>query len=874
MATAGCGTWVSALLAVGTFVALGGCGGIAVDPDTTLARAAGAIPWLDPIMELPAGTAVPALVRPHTWLRPDLSTQLTCPADVATAVAAHQFGADAPAGDVTLARFLHISDAQLRDERLHDEQEAAARLKDLDKWVSVTVRNSNVEYLDTLTLAAFLFGFAKNDACSARRDEPGAFVIHTGDLLDISVTTELLEGLEVFAYTQRGLRCPVYSVAGNHDGTTFGNLPDSATDTRGLGINRSEFVMGHLLTDGGGFGFAGNELVQLASVSDDDTRRQTLGSASQCLSTRAWPECLADQLEKIDENRTDWRARRYGSASPEPEPMDIIPADFSEAVDVSGWADTYGDQLGYYAFDASGAPSVGAIDGVRMIVLDTRSRNAASGDLSPVQLGWLYEELARAHSARRVAVVMGHHKPKDLPRAARHALEQMLTGFGNVVGYFYGHSHWNTFDRMGAPDGPLLVQTGSIADFPQVARDVRISAQPGGDASRAVVTVAWSFWRPKAHAWQPQASEPVNKRARLLHALLQASLSDARKEQEDSRWLIDRWRCDEGSPCAPVLGKPKKWIARNLPPGSAQRVVDFARPVPSPRAIFASSWGGIQTRREQLRRLGRLSEASGVAWAGHVAIIAGDETEDRLWTYDLATQQTGAEFLPGATEVEDLEALTRWDADTVLGSCSASPTKKGKERTARGCLMAARGLGGDVDVRTRYDWGPSLARRVEGALGPRMQFGDRTPGDINVEGIARHGRRLLIGLRSPTVSDGGAVVVPLMEPMDFLMGSAPPRFQAPLVVPALPGEGIRDLAPDGKDILVLLGPSGDGDGRFRILRWDPDSGRAAEMSVAGFDELTRPEGLTLIDRNRLLVVQDLESGEAGETVVTLEMADR
>ncbi len=874
MAVAGFGTWTSALLAVGSVVALGGCGGIAVDPDTTLARAASAIPWLDPIMELPAGTAVPALVRPHAWLRDDLSKQLTCPAQVAEAVAPHGFGVGTPGGNVTMARFLHISDAQLRDERLHDEQKAAARLKDLDKWVSVTVRNSNVEYLDTLTLAAFLFGFAKDDACIARPDEPGAFVIHTGDLLDISVMTELLEGLEVFAYTQRGLHCPVYSVAGNHDGTTFGNLPDSATDTRGLGINRSEFVMGHLLTDAGGFGFADNELVQLASVTDKDTRRRELGSAAQCLSTRAWPDCLADQLEKIDENRTEWRARRHGRASPEPEPMDIIPADFSEAVDVSGWADTYGDQLGYYAFDVPGAPSVGTIEGVRMIVLDTRSRNAATGDLSPVQLGWLYEELARAHAARRVAVVMGHHKPKDMPRTARRALESMLTGFGNVVGYFYGHSHWNTFDRLGGPDGPLLVQTGSIADFPQVARDVRISAQPGGQPSRTIVTVAWSFWRPEAQRWQPQASETVNERARLLHALLEASLSDSRKEQEDSRWLIERWWCDEGSPCAPVLGKPKKWIKRNLLPGHAQRVVDFTISVPSPRDVFASSWTGIQTRRDRLRRMGRLSEASGVVAAGHVAIIAGDETKDRLWTYDLVTGQTGAAILPGATEVEDLEALTRWDEDTVLGSCSASPTKKGKERAARGCLLAARGIGADIDVRTRNDWGPALARHLQQTIGAREQFGDGMAGVVNVEGIARHGRRLLIGLRSPTVAGGGAVVVPLKEPTDFLMGSAPPRFEAPLVVPALPDEGIRDLAPDGKDLLVLLGPSGEGNGRFRIVRWSPDSGRAVEMTVPGFDELTRPEGLALIHDDRLLVVQDLESGEAGETVVMLAMPDR
>jgi len=60
-------------------------------------------------------------------------------------------------------------------------------------------------------------------------------------------------------------KCPeirIYSVAGNHDGLIFGNLPDQKTSTRGLGINKSEFILGNLLDDPCGYGFGKNEVIK------------------------------------------------------------------------------------------------------------------------------------------------------------------------------------------------------------------------------------------------------------------------------------------------------------------------------------------------------------------------------------------------------------------------------------------------------------------------------------------------------------------------------------------------------------------------------------------------------------------------------------
>jgi hypothetical protein len=145
---------------------------------------------------------------------------------------------------------------------------------------------------------------------------------------------------------------------------------------------------------------------------------------------------------------------------------------------------------------------------------------------------------------------------------------------------------------------------------------------------------------------------------------------------------------------------------------------------------------------------------------------------------------------------------------------------------------------------------------------------------FDVEGIAIRGERVLLGLRAPVLR-GWALVLGLeLEPDgDGLLALRPSgvdgqRYHKHLL--DLGGNGVRDLARDGDDLLVLAGPSMDLDGHCAIWRWHgawsaPGDGlvpqgkgrleRLLRLPV-GVDG-DRPEGITLLPGGReLLVVYD------------------
>jgi hypothetical protein len=93
---------------------------------------------------------------------------------------------------------------------------------------------------------------------------------------------------------------------------------------------------------------------------------------------------------------------------------------------------------------------------------------------------------------------------------------------------------------------------------------------------------------------------------------------------------------------------------------------------------------------------------------------------------------------------------------------------------------------------------------------------------LDVEGLAAQGSRVWLGLRGPVLR-GHAVVLELdlaEGPDGFLEARAiegARRYRKHLLPSA--GLGVRDLARDGEDILVLTGPALGSDGPSHVLRW-------------------------------------------------------
>ena len=148
---------------------------------------------------------------------------------------------------------------------------------------------------------------------------------------------------------------------------------------------------------------------------------------------------------------------------------------------------------------------------------------------------------------------------------------------------------------------------------------------------------------------------------------------------------------------------------------------------------------------------------------------------------------------------------------------------------------------------------------------------------LDVEGIAVRDSRVLLGLRGPVLR-GWAFV---LEVRPYVDEDEPDRLRLHELdggrryrkhVLDLAGLGVRDLCPQGDDLLVLAGPTMDLDGPVHVFRWHGAMQVDAPTVVRG-DALTREvdlpygegtdhaEGIGLLADGSLLVVYDSPSPE-------------
>jgi hypothetical protein len=144
---------------------------------------------------------------------------------------------------------------------------------------------------------------------------------------------------------------------------------------------------------------------------------------------------------------------------------------------------------------------------------------------------------------------------------------------------------------------------------------------------------------------------------------------------------------------------------------------------------------------------------------------------------------------------------------------------------------------------------------------------------LDVEGIAARGDRVFLGLRGPVLR-GWATILEIEAPSEgsglLALNAIGPRGEAYRShFLDLDGLGVRDLALDGDDLVILAGPTMDLDGPSRIYRWRKAL-KADESEIVTHDRIDllldvphgegadHAEGLALIEGTprRLLVVYD------------------
>jgi 3',5'-cyclic AMP phosphodiesterase CpdA len=804
----------------------------------------------------------------------------------------------------TVSAFVHLSDAQICDEQSYDDANDQEALEFFDFFQDVTSRRGLVEANDSLVFAAFLFA-ANRDAGTRPAIDPPPFVIHTGDLLDISLASELREAMNVASAPQ--LSIPFYSVGGNHDGLTFGNIADTHSDTRSLGINNTEFVLGHLLSDEDGYGFARNEILSSASITScQPTERH---DAVWWNKARRWLGKIRETQETIGRYR---RGKLDQTTLEEP----LV---FRDAIKVGGPGDKLGLHLGYYSWQEA-APdrfrNFADLSGLRYIVLDTRSVWYQSGQLDLVQLGWLYNEVSEAMRWHEGVVLFAHHAPSSFEtfynsRETR-IFRRILDQFPNIVGYFFGHGHVNHESswtpvpkRIRRQRRFALVQTGSLADFPQVGRRVNISAEdaaPGSPCEGGIeANIDWAFVRPDV-----EKSDPTGIR---LAAVLKASQKDSEKEMRASARSRKFFHYATGG----LVGKfaefdDDAYESEFLRPGFQRVCFAVQGEVPSPASIFGGALAETNSMRECLslpptlgcggesvrcsahgsasppwpevprgnEQVSELLEASAVAVIAGAAIVASDEAEDKLWGIDLNGRQSRwtIEFPADTPDLNDIEGMAPMGYRTLYAVTSQSRNKKGEAKPSRSRL-ARIAISADARHVERVEVFEDLRTPLVAHLRGSGALTDLSDADhLNVEGLAWWRGQLLIGLRQP-FSTKGAIVVPILN-VDSLFaggdGPVAPAFGEPLFVSARRGEGIRALTELANgNLLVVLGPGADDDvdapGGFRLVRWDPsanDDGASTTIDAQDWDlsDSPRSEGIALDGRDRLVVANDLQKADS------------
>jgi len=247
-----------------------------------------------------------------------------------------------------------------------------------------------------------------------------------------------------------------------------------------------------------------------------------------------------------------------------------------------------------------------------------------------------------------------------------------------------------------------------------------------------------------------------------------------------------------------------------------------------------------------------LCDASGaVALDARNFVVAGDE-DNTLRIFERGQPQVQATvplstFLRTGKDEADLEAGTRI-GDRIYWIGSLSRDGKGRPAPTRDRLFATDiERGSTLPTLRPVGSGPAhlLDALIASDAGRAWQLAEaarkapEAPGGLNVEGLTHTSDgALLIGLRNP-LREGKALVVPLRNPAQAVMGEAP-QFGAAIALD-LGGRGVRAMTRVADGYLVVGGPTADV-GSFAVFHWrgGADAPQRLEQPMLGS---LRPEAL-------------------------------
>ncbi len=385
----------------------------------------------------------------------------------------------------TLLSFIHLSDIQLREGSVKlDDPDISRRLDVLVPQFSSFEYDPDLEFYNQYVTAALLATINRNnkwyeDPPASKRSELDPldrpeFVIHTGDSIDSGVESEL----HLFHTLIDKVDIPFLELFGNHDTLVFGNLIPAADD------DESKCASGDSLAGQVSFPWS-------TFVPDWFCVHQNVKCTDE--------KCISGEVELVartDPAETRKRFIRGVKDVPSDQtsnsPPDLATRD--HGFDLNR-------DLGYYSFSRpiKITTQVGVSDveaKAIFVALNSEDRDSGQGGIGgrigKTQFNWLKGILESADTHDLIFVFA--HQPVgsiDIDGEIHGTFESLLDSNKHIVGYFYGHNH--AHEICGDARNTVCshfweVETGSLIEFPQEGRLVRIKQVSTTDAFIEVST--------------------------------------------------------------------------------------------------------------------------------------------------------------------------------------------------------------------------------------------------------------------------------------------------------------------------------------------------------------------------------------------------
>jgi hypothetical protein len=265
---------------------------------------------------------------------------------------------------------------------------------------------------------------------------------------------------------------------------------------------------------------------------------------------------------------------------------------------------------------------------------------------------------------------------------------------------------------------------------------------------------------------------------------------------------------------------------------------------------------------------------------GHFVAATDENNVLRLYSSD--TSGPGKELLDlnlllefpqeeGEFKECDLEGAARM-GDSIFWIGSHGLNKKGHVKESRRVLFATTITGSGADVHLAVKGKPCKSLMDSLMAIPELKSAaaikPEEKGGLNIESLCAKGNALLIGFRNP-VSDQGALVVPLLNPLDVIEGKPPVLGESFRL--NLEGRGIRDMTSWQGQFLIVAGDFQDRTAedakKPKLFKWSGDPKQSPVPMEGDLGDLNPEAALTYgpEGKEKLQLLSD-DGGEAFRSV--------